>query len=366
MLNWRRGRESFSFWIFILVLFVLREIQAAYHKHEIKHIAVGTSQTLLDLTVVGLIDDIQWASYHRSSHQIVTKAAWISEAVGMNLIEEIKDVMIKHGENYHFDIHYLTRNDTQTGRNHTLQIDFDCELDGDIQLSSHVKYGLDGEDMLQIDGLEGQWIVLDPRAHGIKLIVETPFWTEVRKRYNKRHCIGIMQKILWKSNITKNLPPEVYVSRRDFPNGTITLSCTATGFYPQSILLHWKNSIDGAKWGKESSSGTLPNSDDTFYLRISLEIQPGDPGTGYACVVDHSQLESPTIYPVPDKPSKGNVWAIILSIFLANILMISCFVVFTKWKKRKAGQETEENGGTLGTFISASEKGKEQTRENKL
>ncbi|XP_072493159.1 zinc-alpha-2-glycoprotein-like isoform X2 [Notamacropus eugenii] len=341
MKNWRKERGSFSSWLLILVLFALREIQTAYHKHEMKHTAVGTSQTLLDLISVAYIDDIQWGSYYKSNHQIVTKAAWITEAMGTNFLEEMQHLMLTHEGEYPFAIHYLIKNDTKTERNHTLQIRFSCELDGDIQLSSLVKYGLDGEDMIQIDRVEGPWVALNPKAHSFRLSLERSFWIEERKWYNKRYCVGIMQKILQNSSMKENLPPEVYVSRQDFPNGTISLSCTATGFYPPSILLHWKNGIDGAIWGKESSSGTLPNSDNTFYVRISLEIQPGDTGTGYACVVDHSQLETPAVYPVPEKPSKRNLWAVALSILLAVILMISCFVVFTKWKRRKAGTTSQ-------------------------
>ncbi|XP_027701939.1 major histocompatibility complex class I-related gene protein-like isoform X1 [Vombatus ursinus] len=339
MMSWRKERGLFSSWLLIVVLFALREIQTAHHKHEAKHTAVGTSRTLLDLISVGLIDDIQWASYYKSNHQITVKAAWIAEAVGTNLIEEMRRLMQNHEGDFQFVLHYLTRNDTKTERNHTLQIHCNCELDGDIQLGSLVKYGLDGEDLIQIDMLEGQWVVLNPSAHIFKSILESAFWTEVRKRYNQRYCVGAMQKILQNSSMKENLPPEVYVSRRDFPNGTISFSCTATGFYPPSILLHWKKGTDGAIWGKESSSGTLPNSDDTFYLRISLEILPGDTGTGYACVVDHSQLETPAEYPVPEKPPQWNLWPVALSIVLAAILVISCFVVFTKWKRRKSGLE---------------------------
>ncbi|XP_036607053.1 major histocompatibility complex class I-related gene protein-like isoform X2 [Trichosurus vulpecula] len=297
MVNWKRGRGSFSIWLLILVLFALREIQTARHKHEMKFTVVATSQALLDHIAVALIDDIFWGSYYKSSHQFAVKAAWISEALGANLTEEMQHLVLDHERGYQFFIHHLTRNDTKIERNHTLQIRFDCELDGDIQLSSLAKYGLDGEDLIQIEGLDGQWVVLNPRAHSFKFIAESPFWTEVRKFYNKRYCVGAMQKILRNSSMKENLPPDVYVSRQDFPNGTIRYSCTATGFYPPSILLHWKKGSDGAIWGKENSSGTLPNSDDTFYLRISLEIQPEDTGTGYACVVDHSQLETPAVYP---------------------------------------------------------------------
>ncbi|XP_036606041.1 class I histocompatibility antigen, F10 alpha chain-like [Trichosurus vulpecula] len=336
MVNWRKERGSFSFWVLILVLFAVQEIQTAHHKHEVKFTAVGTPQTLFDLLIVAFVDDVQWGSYNKASHQLAVKAAWISEAMGTTFIEEMQRLLINHEQDFQRAIRHLTRNDTKTERNHTLQFRFECELGDNILLGSLVKYGLDGEDLIQIDRLEGQWTVLNPRAHGFKFTVESPFWTEERKHYTKKYCVGAMQKIFQKSSMRKNLPPEVYVSHQDFPDGTISLSCTATGFYPPSILLHWKKGIDGAIWGKENSSGTLPNSDDTFYLRISLEIQPGDTGTGYACVVDHSQLETPAVYPVPEKSSKWNLWVVALSILLAAILMISCFVIFAKWKKRMA------------------------------
>ncbi|XP_044515212.1 hereditary hemochromatosis protein homolog [Gracilinanus agilis] len=267
-------------WLLILGIFAQRKTQAAYHKHEMKFTAVGTSQGLLDLT-----------GHH-------------------HFLPEYSMFLFPTG-------------------NHTMQLYLDCELDEDTHLSSQVKYGFDGEDFIEIDE-HGKWKVLHPLAHSFEDFYEGP---DIAKLLNKKYCIGAMMKILQKSSMKESLPPEVYVSRQEFPNGTISFSCTATGFYSQSIQMHWKKGVDGAIVGNKSSSNVLPNSDDTFYLRISLEIQPGDTGTGYACVVEHSQLETPAVYPVPEEPSEGNIWVVVLSILLAAILMITCFVIFRKWRK---------------------------------
>ncbi|XP_007477536.2 major histocompatibility complex class I-related gene protein-like isoform X1 [Monodelphis domestica] len=315
-------------WLLILGIFAQRKTQAAYHKHEMKFTAVGTSKGLLDLIGVAFIDGIQWASYYKSSQKIVVKPTHIYEALGENFLKDMDNEMKDQERGYHHFIQYLTRND-KTESNHTMQLYLDCELDEDTHLSSLVKYGFDGEDFIEIDE-HGKWKVLHPWAHSFEDFYEGP---DIAKLLNKKYCIGAMLKILQKSSMKESLPPEVYVSRQEFPNGTISFSCTATGFYSQSILMHWKKGVDEAILGKESSSNILPNYDDTFYCRISLEIQPGDSGTGYACVVNHSHLETPTVYPVPEKPSEGNIWVIVLSILLAAILMISCFVIFKKWRK---------------------------------
>uniref|UniRef100_A0A8C0IV50 Ig-like domain-containing protein n=1 Tax=Chelonoidis abingdonii TaxID=106734 RepID=A0A8C0IV50_CHEAB len=83
-------------------------------------------------------------------------------------------------------------------------------------------------------------------------------------------------------------PPEVSVSRRDTPDGSVTLSCRARGFYPRPIHVSWVR--DGEDiLAKMDSSGILSNADNTYYTPLSLEIslQQQD-GHRYACRVEHS------------------------------------------------------------------------------
>ncbi|KAM9062308.1 T-cell surface glycoprotein CD1b-3-like isoform 2-T2 [Sarcophilus harrisii] len=141
---------------------------------------------------------------------------------------------------------------------------------------------------------------------------------------------------LEQNDTQSEVPPEVTVSRHDALDGTITLSCTATGFYPHSILLGWEKGNEHAPWGKQSSSGTLPNPDGTFYLQVTLEFLPGDPGTGYACVVEHTELKAAALYPVPGKPNKEKLWATALTIMIIVILVVSCALASITRKEKKA------------------------------
>ncbi|XP_043844568.1 zinc-alpha-2-glycoprotein-like [Dromiciops gliroides] len=338
--NWRR--RSFSSWMLILMLFAFRKTQAVYHWHEHKFTIVGTRYSLLYFTGVGVIDDIQWLSYDKMNHQATIKADWISDVLRTNLIEEWSHLIKIHEGDAQALIQFLTADDSKLKRNYTLQYFLGCELDDTIQLNSKVQFGLDGENMIEIDDHQENWVVLNPRAQNLKYIAESLFWTNVRKDYVKKYCVGMVQNFLRNSSMKENLPPEVYVSHHDSPNGTITLSCLATGFYPRSILLIWKKTTEQATWGKESSSGTLPNTDDTFYLQVTLELLPGDSGAGYNCVVEHSAMEKPAVYPVPVKPPKKWPWAMVISILVVFILGLSCAKVFSTWNnKKKTGMTSQ-------------------------
>uniref|UniRef100_A0A8C4YPT0 Ig-like domain-containing protein n=1 Tax=Gopherus evgoodei TaxID=1825980 RepID=A0A8C4YPT0_9SAUR len=88
-------------------------------------------------------------------------------------------------------------------------------------------------------------------------------------------------------------PPEVSVSRRDTPDGSVTLSCQTRGVYPRPIHVSWVR--DGEDiLAEKDSSGILPNADGTYYTQSSLEISPQQDGHRYACQVEHSSLGEPT------------------------------------------------------------------------
>ncbi|XP_068923416.1 class I histocompatibility antigen, F10 alpha chain-like [Petaurus breviceps papuanus] len=234
---------------------------------------------------------------------------------------------------------------TFNGESHTLQLFADCELEDDIQVDHHVHLAWDGEDLFRRDEQQGYWIFLKPLGYMLKPAVESAFLDSMRKHYMQEYCLDIMRKILRHSRIKENVPPEVTVSRHDALDGTVTLSCTATGFYPHFILLNWEKGYEHAIWGKESSSGTLPNADGTFYLKVTLELMPGNPGIGYTCVVEHRELKTPAMYPVPGKPTKEKSWAMALAIMTVVILGVSCALVFITRKEKKTGMYMRRESG---------------------
>ncbi|XP_027697565.1 class I histocompatibility antigen, F10 alpha chain-like, partial [Vombatus ursinus] len=221
--------------------------------------------------------------------------------------------------------------------NHTGQLLADCEIDNDIKVKSHVHLIWDGEEYYRIDEEAGHWENLKPEFKKYEFILVSPFWTDLRKRYMNQYCVDLLRKIVGYSSLRDNVPPEVTVSLHVNREGSTVLSCTATGFYPRSILLRWEKDGKLGVWGKETSSGTLPNADSTFYLQITLELPPEDSVMGYTCVVEHIELKTPAVYPVPEKPTREKPWVLALGVMLAVILLLSCAGAFIAWKKKKSG-----------------------------
>ncbi|XP_072493161.1 zinc-alpha-2-glycoprotein-like isoform X1 [Notamacropus eugenii] len=337
----RRGRWFSPVWLLILGIFALRKTQAAHHKFVGQFTAVGTStKSVWELNGIIFIDDIELGSYNNTHQQIVVKIPWVSKLMGIDYITQMRNLLVDHEQHLHWMMHYLAKNDTNPNRNHTGQLLADCEIDKDITVKSHIHLIWDGEEYYRIDEEVGHWEHLKPEFKRYHHVLDSPFWTDIRKRYMNKYCVDLMKKIVGYSSLRENVPPEVTVSRHVNPESSIILSCTATGFYPQSILLRWEKNGKLGVWGKETSTGILPNMDNTFYLQVTLQLPSEDPGMGYNCVVEHIELKTPVVYPVPQKPTRKKPWVIALGILLAVILLLSCAGAFITWKKRKSGKDS--------------------------
>ncbi|XP_072502852.1 HLA class I histocompatibility antigen, alpha chain F-like [Notamacropus eugenii] len=362
MENQRRRKGSFTSWLLMLGVFALegdqieglrthraqehthvekslgkQAVLQTHHRHEYQFTAVGKT-SLLDYMVLHVIDDVHVYSYDKQNKQFVVKESWMSQALGKDFIKhEIK--MITENEIYlQFALKLLSQNDTKSHKNHTIQILAVCELDKDVEVTNQIHIATDGEDFLEVDDQVGHWVFKRPVAEQIKSLVESRFWTDLRKQHMKQYCVNMMRTLLQDTSIKRNVPPEATMSRRDPLNGNATLSCVATGFYPRAILLRWEKNGQLGVWGQERTSGILPNADATFYLQVTLQLPLGDTETNYTCVVEHSALKMRVIYSVPVKPfPTEKPWFKVLGILVAFILVLSYAVAFTMWMKKKTG-----------------------------
>nr|NP_001311357.1 class I histocompatibility antigen, F10 alpha chain-like precursor [Monodelphis domestica]AJT46729.1 MHC class I antigen [Monodelphis domestica] len=333
-MEYHRRWSLSSAWLLFLGVFVFRQTWAVHHRHMGQLTGVGTAHSLLELSGISFLDDVEVLSYNKAHKQIVFKIPWISKALGVKYLTELHDLLVKQEQDLRWTIEIVARNDTNHNRNHTAQLLAECEIDNDILVKSHIHLIWDGEECFRIDEEDGHWENVNPEFKQYQHILGSPLWTTLRKQYMKIYCVDGIRKIIGHSSIRDNVVPEVAVSQHVSPEGSIILSCIASGFYPRSILMHWERNGKLGIWGNESSSGTLPNMDSTFYLKVTLELPPEDSGAGYTCVVEHSELKSPAIYSVPRKPTMNKSWILALGITLAVILLLSCAGAFIIWKKK--------------------------------
>lgn len=84
----------------------------------------------------------------------------------------------------------------------------------------------------------------------------------------------------------------------------------ATGFYPKDVVMHIKkNGVPLTKHDGVQSAGVLPNDDETYQIRMSVQIPEADKET-YECYVHHRTLEKPIVI------KWGKVWLIRFSVVI--------------------------------------------------
>ncbi|KAK6469562.1 class I histocompatibility antigen [Huso huso] len=170
---------------------------------------------------------------------------------------------------------------------HVLQWMHGCTLDEDNneKVQGYDQYSYDGNDFLSFDKNDLQWVapmqpavVTKQKWDGEKIL------NQYTKGYLENECIDWLKKFLGYGE------RDIYRSGKR-PRKSLTLTCMATGFYPKTIHIHWYK--DKQRLSEEmNSTWALPNNDNTFQLRSSLEIDPVE-GKGYSCEVLHGSLPEP-------------------------------------------------------------------------
>ncbi|XP_012886073.1 PREDICTED: T-cell surface glycoprotein CD1e, membrane-associated isoform X1 [Dipodomys ordii] len=91
-----------------------------------------------------------------------------------------------------------------------------------------------------------------------------------------------------KSELERQVKPEVWLSSGPSPGpGHLQLVCHVSGFHPKPVWVMWMR-------GDQEQAGTrysdiLPNADETWYLRATLDVAAGQTA-GLSCRVKHSSL----------------------------------------------------------------------------
>uniref|UniRef100_A0A4W5Q1K8 Ig-like domain-containing protein n=1 Tax=Hucho hucho TaxID=62062 RepID=A0A4W5Q1K8_9TELE len=181
---------------------------------------------------------------------------------------------------------------------HILQWKHGCEIDqqpdGTLKFIKGInQYSYDGDDFLAFDDAAMQWVAPVDQAlptkrkwDGVQIL------NQYTKGYLEKECVDWLSKfMLYEEN-----PSKVYASAKKAKfAGHVKLTCMATGFYPKDVLMHFKkNSVPLTKHDGVQSAGVLPNDDETYQIRMSVQIQEVDT-SDYECYVHHRTLKEPVV-----------------------------------------------------------------------
>ncbi|XP_060125868.1 BOLA class I histocompatibility antigen, alpha chain BL3-7-like [Zootoca vivipara] len=308
--------------------------------HSLRYFGTAMSepgQGLPQFISVGYVDDQQFVQYDSDTKKALPRIPWIRKV-------EKEDPQYWHRATQTFqgnELRYrenleIERNRyNQSGGIHTYQMMLGCELMSDGRKRGYRQYSYDGRDFIALDMETLTWTAADTEAQVIKRkwdaeLAQNQYW----KAYLEKRCIEWLQRYLdyGKETLLRTEAPVVKVTRKADYDSQETLVCQVHGFYPKEIDANWVK--DGEVWQEGTSRGLVaPNSDGTYYVLLSVRIDPEERDR-FRCRVEHDSLEKPLDVAWEKEPvSLGLIVGAILGV-LAAILLVSGIVFFIIRRKR--------------------------------
>ncbi|XP_029514087.2 major histocompatibility complex class I-related gene protein-like isoform X1 [Oncorhynchus nerka] len=259
-----------------------------------------------EFTAMGLMNDKQIDYYDSVAKKKIPKQDWMREKLPADYWD--KGTQSRKSKEQWFKVNVNILMDRMMHNNtdvHILQWKHGCEIDrqsdGTLKfIKGTDQYSYDGDDFLAFDDANMQWVAPVDQAlptkrkwDGVQIL------NQYTKGYLEKECVDWLSKFMKyedKEFSRADSPPKVYVfAKKAKTAGHVRLTCMATGFYPKDVEMHIKkNGVPLTERDGVQSTGVLPNDDDTYQIRMSVQIPEADKET-YECYVDHRTLKKPIV-----------------------------------------------------------------------
>ncbi|XP_053235923.1 H-2 class I histocompatibility antigen, Q9 alpha chain-like isoform X2 [Podarcis raffonei] len=308
--------------------------------HSLRYFATAVSepaQGLPQFISVGYVDDQQFVQYDSDTKERLPSVPWIRKVEKEDPHYWHRNTQTLQGTELVFreNLEIARNRYNQSGGIHTLQWMYGCELRSDGRKGGHYQYSYDGRDFIAFDKETLTWTAADTGAQASKRKWDPDLaWNQYKKHYLEEECIEWLQRYLeyGKETLLRTEAPVVKVTRKADYDGLETLVCQVHGFYPKEIDANWVK--DGEVWQEGTLRGLVaPNSDGTYYLLLSVQIDPEE-RERFRCRVEHDSLKKPLDVAWEKEPvSLGLIVGAILGV-MAAILLVSGIIFFFIHRKR--------------------------------
>ncbi|KAK9405404.1 major histocompatibility complex class I-related protein-like [Crotalus adamanteus] len=221
------------------------------------------------------------------------------------------------------DLEMLSNFNHQTRGPHTWQAILGCELKEDGSKGGFLHYGYDGSDFISFDKETLRWVAAQSQAEKVKEKWEDdPGWSQRNKFFLEETCIEWLQRKLSYKNeaLQRTEPPVGKVTRKVVDDSLEVLICQAFGFYPKEIQATWTR--DGEACVYETLPRNMaPNSDGTYYVWLSIEIDPKE-RDHFHCHLEHQGLQEPLILAWKEETDIKLVAVLLIVLIPMTILLI--------------------------------------------
>ncbi|XP_058023754.1 major histocompatibility complex class I-related gene protein-like [Ahaetulla prasina] len=187
---------------------------------------------------------------------------------------------------------------------HTWQAILCCELREDESKGGVLHYGYDGMDFISFEKETLRWVTAQPQAQKVKeKWEEDPGWSRRNKIYLET-CSKQLQSYLSysKEALQRIEPPVGKVMHKTASDKVKVLICQAFGFYPKEIQAIWRRGEEECKY-ETLHRNVAPNLDGTYYVWLSIEIDPKERDL-FSCHIKHDSLQEPLVLSWKEDPDE--------------------------------------------------------------
>ncbi|XP_076735130.1 class I histocompatibility antigen, F10 alpha chain isoform X2 [Maylandia zebra] len=267
--------------------------KTSYQTHSLHYIYTALSKPVSlpgihEFTAMGLLDGRMIDYFDSDTQAKVPKQEWMRERLPADYWDKGTQSRKSKQQWFKVNIGILMERmgQSDSANPHVLQWIVGCEAeanpDGTLRFVRGVHmYAYDGNNFLSFDDKNGVWVAPIPEAEATKRKWDNvQVLKEYTKGYLENECIDWLSKFVNydQQQLKKKSPPEVFVfAKKAKVETNLILTCLATGFYPKDIVMRIRRNTrvltadDGLK-----SSGVLPNNDESFQRRESVEILKSD------------------------------------------------------------------------------------------
>ncbi|XP_053235874.1 class I histocompatibility antigen, F10 alpha chain-like isoform X3 [Podarcis raffonei] len=295
------------------------------HSLRYFHTAVSEpGQGLPQFIDVGYVDDQPFVQYDSDTKKYLPRVPWIRKVEKEDPQYWHRNTQTLQGAELVFreNLEIARNRYNQSGGIHIIQYMYGCELRSDGRKGGHWQYSYDGRDFIAFDKETLTWTAADTGAQVTKRKWDPDLArNQGMKHYLEEECIEWLQRYLeyGKETLLRTEAPVVKVTRKADYDGLETLVCQVHGFYPKEIEANWVK--DGEVWQEGTLRGLVaPNSDGTYYLLLSVQIDPEE-RERFRCRVEHDSLEKPLDVAWEKEPV--NLWLIVGAILVAVVLLVA-------------------------------------------
>ncbi|XP_051499763.1 class I histocompatibility antigen, F10 alpha chain-like [Apus apus] len=301
--------------------------------HSLRYFDVAVSEPspgVPEFVSVGYVDGILIARYDSKTRRVTPGADWMEANLDQEYWDRNTQTCRNNQQINRVDLETLRSRYNQSGRAHTVQRMYGCDLLEDGTIRGYRQDAYDGQDFISFDLDTMTFIAADAAAQITKRKWEEDGAEAERwKNYLETICIEWLRRYVsfaGRAVLERKEPPTVRVSGKE-AHGVLTLSCRAYGFYPRPISISWLK--EGEVRDQETEWGSVaPNGDGTFYSWASIEARPEEQDK-YRCRVEHASLAQPGLYAWEPQ---SNLLTIVLAVAGAILVVVAMGAGFALWK----------------------------------